>query len=169
MLARIILVLALIGVLWILGVVDLSSLPWHNGEFQISGATVLVYLLWSAMESRYRGGSSSLPYTVFYSILLVSALDGFLLELTTWSSPIFLRWAGLLLFAAGSTLRIRAFKSDSVSLLRNGRYLQLIGLPSSLGSIAGLVLALAAGIPGSVHEELPMHEDDRDPHEGAGQ
>jgi hypothetical protein len=59
--------------------------------------------------------------------------------------------------------------SGSVTLLRNGRYLQLIGLPCALGSIAGLALALAAGIPGSIHEELPMMEDEEDSNEVAVQ
>lgn len=156
MILRFFLVLVLVGLLWVLGAVDLEALPWNSIEFQVSGATVLVYLIWSAWESRYRGGSASLPYAVFYSVLLVSAVDGFLLELTTWNSPWILRWTGLFIFTAGSGFRISAFRKESVSGLRLGRYLQLAGLPVALGSLAGLVLALVAGIPGSIHEDLDL-------------
>lgn len=156
MIFRSILVLVLIGLLWALGAVDLRALPWNSIEFQVSGATVLAYLIWSAWESRYRVRSASLPYAVFYSVLLVSAVDGFLLELTTWGSPWILRWAGLFIFAAGSAFRISAFRLRSVAGLRLGRYLQLAGLPVALGSLAGLVLALVAGLPGSIHEELDL-------------
>ncbi|MFO8183138.1 MAG: hypothetical protein R6U39_03100 [Candidatus Aegiribacteria sp.] len=162
MILRFILVLVLVGVLWALGAVDLEALPWDSIEFQVSGATVLVYLIWSAWESRYRGGSASLPYAVFYSVLLVSAVDGFLLELTSWSSPWILRWAGLLFFAAGSAFRIAAFRLESVSWLRFGRYLQLAGLPVALGSLAGLALALVAGVPGSIHEDLDFPRPDEE-------
>lgn len=154
MVLRSIAVLALIGVMWLLGIIDPETLPLHSREFQLCGATVLIYLFWSAAESKYRGGSSSLPYTVFYAVLLVSAVDSFLLELTTYGSPWILRWAGLVLFAAGSTMRLAAYRKRSVKHLRLGRYLQLAGLPVVLGSIAGTVVAAAAGIPGSIKEEL---------------
>jgi len=154
MIFRSLVVLVLIGVLWLTGVVNLDSLPWDSTEFRISGSAVVLYLIWSAWESRYRGGSASLPYAVFYAVLLVSALDGFLLEITTFRSPWLLRWSGLVIFAAGSALRIAAFRTGSVTALRSGRYAQLAGLPLALGSIAGLVVALAAGVPGSVNEEL---------------
>ncbi len=156
MIFRSIVVLVLIGLLWVLGIVDLQDLPWHAPDFQVSGATVLVYLLWSAWESRYRSGSASLPYVVFYAVLLISAVDGFLLEITKWGPPWILHWAGLALFAAGCCLRAAAYRRSSSRLLRLGRYLQLAGLPVALGSIAGTVVALAAGIPGSVHEELEL-------------
>lgn len=162
MLLRFVIVLALIGVLWFMGVVDLGSLPWHLQEFRVGGATVIIYLLWSAAESRYRkGDSASLPYLVFYSVLLVSALDSFLLEITVYGGPWALRWAGLLLFSLGSGIRIIAFRKQRVQYLRLGRYLQLAGLPVALGSIAGTAVALAAGVPGSIHEEMNLkHEDD---------
>jgi len=160
MVFRSIAVLALIGVLWVLGIIDPSALPLHSRDFQICGATVLLYLFWSAAESKYRGGSASLPYTVFYAVLLVSAVDSFLLELTTYGSPWVLRWAGLVLFACGSVMRLTAYRTRSVRRLRLGRYLQLAGLPVALGSIAGTVIALAAGIPGSINEELDRPDEE---------
>jgi len=160
MVLRSIAILALVGVLWLLGVIDLETLPWHSKEFQICGVTVLLYLFWSASESKYRGGSASLPYTVFYAVLMVSALDSFLLELTTYDSPWILRWAGAFLFAAGSFTRMVAYRSRSVKCLRLGRYLQLAGLPVALGSIIGTVVALAAGIPGSINEELNRPDEE---------
>lgn len=160
MILRSIAVLVLLGMLWFLGVIDLETLPWHSKEFQICGTTVLLYLFWSASESRYRGGSENLPYIVFYSVLLVSAVDSFLLDLTAYGPPWILRWAGLILFAAGSFIRLAAYRSRSVEHLRLGRYLQLAGLPVALGSIAGTVVALAAGIPGSIHEELNIQNEE---------
>ena len=121
---------------------------------------MLLYLFWSAAESKYRGGSTSLPYTVFYAVLLVSAVDSFLLELTTYGPPWILRWAGLVLFASGSLMRLAAYRKRSVKHLRLGRYLQLAGLPAALGSIVGTVVAVAAGIPGSIHEELNQVDEE---------
>jgi hypothetical protein len=160
MVFRSIAVLALIGVLWLLGIIDPGALPLHSREFQLCGVTVLLYLFWSAAESKYRGGSASLPYTVFYAVLLVSAIDSFLLELTTYGPPWILRWAGVVLFACGSTMRLAAYRAGSVRYLRFGRFLQLAGLPVALGSIAGTVVALAAGIPGSINEELDKPDDE---------
>jgi hypothetical protein len=160
MVLRSIAILVLIGMLWLLGVIDLETLPWHSNEFQICGVTVLLYLFWSASESKYRGDSESLPYIVFYAVLLVSAVDSFLLELTTYDSLWILRWAGVVLFAAGSLIRVAAYRSRSVNNLRLGRYLQLAGLPVALGSITGTVVALAAGIPGSIHEELDRPDEE---------
>ncbi len=163
MVLRSIAVIALIGVLWILGVIDLETLPVDSTEFQVCGVTVLLYLFWSAAESKYRrGGSASLPYTVFYAVLLVSAVDSFLLGLTSYGPPWILRWAGVVLFASGSTIRLTAQKQRSVKYLRIGRFLQLAGLPVALGSITGTVVALAAGIPGSMHEELNIDQHDEE-------
>ncbi|MCD4701456.1 MAG: hypothetical protein K8S24_06320 [Candidatus Aegiribacteria sp.] len=153
-------VLALIGVLWLLGIIDPGALPLHSREFQLSGVTVMLYLFWSAAESKYRGGSSSLPYTVFYAVLLVSAVDSFLLGLTVYGPPWVLRWAGVVLFASGSIVRLAAYRIRSVRHLRWGRYLQLAGLPVALGSIAGTVVAIAAGIPGSINEEINKPDDE---------
>ncbi|NOQ23333.1 MAG: hypothetical protein GQ565_11895 [Candidatus Aegiribacteria sp.] len=162
MVLRSIAVLALIGMLWLLGIIDPETLPLHSSEFQLCGATVLLYLFWSAAESKYRGGSSNLPYTVFYAVLLVSAVDSFLLGLTTYGPPWVLRWAGVILFTSGSIMRLAAYRTRSVRHLRLGRYLQLAGLPVALGSIAGTVVAIAAGIPGSIKEELNQPDEDSD-------
>lgn len=160
MLLRSIAVLVLIALLWLTGLIDLELLPYRSPEFQVCGATVLLYLFWSAAESRYRGGATSLPYIVFYSVLLVAALDSFLLELTSYGPPWVLRWAGLLLFTAGSAIRLRAYRVRSNQLLRYGRYFQLAGLPVALGSIAATAVALFAGVPGSIHEQLPPPEQE---------
>lgn len=160
MVFRSIALLALIGVLWLLGIIDPGALPLHSREFHLCGVIVLIYLFWSAAESKYRGGSASLPYTVFYAVLLVSAIDSFLLELTTYGPPWILRWAGVVLFASGSTMRLAAYRARSVRYLRLGRFLQLAGLPVALGSIAGTVVALAAGVPGSINEELDKPDDE---------
>ena len=159
MVFRSIAVLALVGVLWLLGIIDPGALPLHSREFQLCGVTVLLYLFWSAAESK-RGGSASLPYTVFYAVLLVSAVDSFLLGLTAYGPPWVLRWAGVVLFTSGSIVRLAAYRTRSVRNLRLGRYLQLAGLPVALGSIAGTVVAIAAGIPGSINEELNELDDD---------
>ena len=156
MIIRFVLIIAVIAVLSVLGVIHLEDLPWHSMEFQICGITVLVYLFWSATESKFRGGQGGLPYTVFYAVLLVSVVDSFLLRLTAYSSPWILRWAGAVLFISGSVIRITAFKRNSVRLLRLGRYCQLAGLPVAFGSVIGTVVALSAGIPGSLHEELNL-------------
>jgi hypothetical protein len=144
-------------VLWALGVVHLEDLPWDSGDFRVSGATVIVYLLWSTSEMRRRGGGQTpaLPFAVFYAVLLVSAVDSFLLRLTAYEGPLVLRWSGTVVFAAGSAVRLRALGRTDVRLLRIGRLLQLAGLPVALGSIAGSAAAVLMGVPGSHGEELP--------------
>lgn len=121
---------------------------------------MLLYVLWSSTEMRMRGGGASpaLPFAAFYTVLLVSAVDGFLLRLTTWGGPMPLRWAGVLLFAAGSAARLAAMRRRSGSLLRTGRILQLAGLPVALGSLSGSAAALLIGLPGALREELPSRE-----------
>ncbi len=154
MIIKSVLIIAVIAVLSVLGVIHLEDLPWQSREFQVCGITVLIYLFWSAAESKFRGGRGGLPYTVFYAVLLVSAVDSFLLQLTAYGSPWILRWTGAALFAAGSTIRLAAFRYNSVRALRLGRFCQLAGLPVAFGSIIGTVVALSAGIPGSLHEEI---------------
>lgn len=161
MIVKSIFILAFIAALWVLGVIHLEDLPLGSQEFQVCGSTVLLYLIWSAAEANRRTGQGGLPYLVFYVVLLVSAVDSFLLQLTTVTLPWSVRWAGVLLFAAGSFCRLAAFRRNRSDLLRFGRYLQLAGLPVALGSIVGLAVAAAAGIPGSIHEEIePLHENE---------
>lgn len=154
MVIRFVFVIALIAALWIFGIIHLEDLPWHSGEFQVCGVTVVLYLFWSAAESKLRAGDGGFPYIVFYVVLLVSAIDSFLLQLTSYGPPWILRWTGVVLFTAGSVCRLGAFRRNSDKILRLGRFLQLAGLPVALGSIAGTVVAFAFGIPGSLHEEL---------------
>lgn len=156
MIIRFVLIIAVIAVLSVLGVIHPEDLPWQSREFQVCGITVLIYLFWSAAESKFRGGQGGLPYTVFYAVLLVSVVDSFLLQLTAYGSPWILRWAGAALFAAGSVIRLTAFRLNSVRALRLGRFCQLAGLPVAFGSIIGTVVALSAGIPGSIHEEINL-------------
>jgi hypothetical protein len=150
-------VAALLAVLWALGAVHLEDLPWESNDFRVSGATVVVYLLWSSAEMRRRGGGQApaLPFAVFYAVLLVSSVDSFLLRLTAYDGPLVLRSAGVLAFAVGCAMRLRAIGRTDVRLLRIGRLLQLAGLPVALGSISGSAVAFLLGIPGSLREELP--------------
>jgi len=168
MVIRLGIVLLVLGVLWILGAISLEDLPWDSQEFRISGATVVCYLLWSAWESKTRtgGGEYSTPYTIFYIVLLVSAVDSFLLRMTTYGTPWPLRWAGLILFAAGCTIRVLAFRNRSVKMLRAGRLIQLAGLPVALGSIAGSGVAILAGVPSSLHENIEPVDEPADPDQG---
>ena len=159
MIIRLVLIIAVVAVLSVLGVINLEDLPWQSREFQVCGITVLIYLFWSAAESKFRGGQGGLPYTVFYAVLLVSVVDSFLLQLTVYGSPWILRWAGAVLFTAGSVIRLAAFRHNSVRTLRLGRFCQLVGLPVAFGSIIGIVVALSAGIPGSIHEEINLEPE----------
>lgn len=161
MVVRLGIVFVVLGALWILGAINLDNLPWDSQEFRVSSAAVVCYLFWSASESRSKtgGGSYSTPYAVFYIVLLVSAVDSFLLRLTAYGPPWPLRWAGLVLFAAGSVVRLVAFRNRSSGLLRTGRLLQLAGLPVALGSIAGSATALLAGVPSALQETLEPVEE----------
>jgi hypothetical protein len=149
---------ALLAVLWVLGAIHLEDLPWDSSEFRVSGVTVAIYLAWSGAEMRRRGGGQTpaLPFAVFYAVLLVSAVDSFLLRLTAYGGPWVLRWAGVLAFAAGSAMRLRSIRRTDVRLLRTGRLLQLAGLPVALGSLAGSAVGILVGFPGSRREELPV-------------
>lgn len=107
------------------------------------------------MRRRGGGQAPALPFAAFYAVLLVSAVDSFLLRLTSYDGPLVLRWAGVLVFAAGSAMRLLALVRTDVRLLRAGRLLQLAGLPVALGSMAGSAVAILIGIPGSLREEPP--------------
>jgi hypothetical protein len=148
----------ILAVLWVLGAIHPEDLPWDSNEFRVSGAAVAIYLAWSGAELRRRGGGQApaLPFTVFYAVLLVSAVDSFLLRLTAFGGPWVLRWAGVLAFAAGSAMRLWSIGRGDVRLLRTGRLLQLAGLPVALGSIAGSAVGILVGLPGSLREELPV-------------
>ena len=158
MLLRIVLLAAVVAVLAVAGVIDLSGLPWDNPDFRASGSIVLLYMLWSVAETGRRSDPLSLPRLGLYTVLLVSAVDSLLLRLTIFQGFFTIRYAGSLVFAAGSILRLIAFRKRSVNLLRIGRMLQLTGLPVGFGSVAGLVIGILPGSISALKEELPETE-----------
>jgi hypothetical protein len=145
---RYILPIAVLAVLAVTGLIDISSLPLHNPDFQVSLAVVLVYLFWSASG----GGEHGADRTALYAVLLVSAVDSFLLRATVFSGLFPLRWAGVGLLVAGSVARLA--HRGSVRRFRTGRVLQLFGLSLGLASIAGLVVAVP-GLVMASREDLP--------------
>ncbi len=128
------------------GMLDLSTLPWRDGDFLASLATVLVYLLWSLFGDRE--GSDR---TGIYTVLLVSAVDSFLLRLTVFPGLMFVRWAGVVLLAGGCVVRVMSPRSSG--LLRAGRIMQLSGLPLGFGTLAGLAVALFPGLVFALKED----------------
>jgi hypothetical protein len=138
---------AVVALLALTGMVDLSILPWRSGDFQASLATVFVYLLWSA--SGDREGSDR---TGIYTVLLVSAVDSFLLRLAVFQGLLFLRWAGVVILIAGCALRTIARRSSG--LLRAARVMQLAGLPLGFGTLAGLAVALFPGLVFALKEDV---------------
>ncbi len=158
MLLRILLLAAVVTVLAVAGVIDLSGLPWGDPDFRASGSIVLLYMLWSVTETRTSSDALSLPRLGLYTVLIVSAVDSLLLRLTIFHGLIAIRYAGSAVFAVGSILRFIAFRRRSVNLLRIGRMMQLTGLPSGFGSVAGLVIGLLPGSFSALKEELPETE-----------
>lgn len=140
--------LAVVAVLVITGLVDLASLPWRNGDFQVSLAVVLVYLFWSAGG----GDSQGADRTAIYAVLLVSAVDSFLLRLTSFQGLFVLRWAGVVLLAAGSVLRAR--HRGNLMSFRAGRVMQLFGIPLGLGTLAGMAVAAFPGLVFALKEDF---------------
>jgi hypothetical protein len=143
----------LLGALRLAGFVSFD-LPWRDPSFQISGATVILYLVWSTAFPRPVGGSMSLQAFAPYAVLLVSAVDGLMLGLTPFPGPAAARWAGPAALAAGTILG--ALRSGGAR--RAGEALRLAGVAIGLNSIAGLVLAVPAFMAGS-REETATPED----------
>ncbi len=141
--------LAVLAVLAATGVVDVSVLPWGNGEFQTSLAVVLVYLFWSASGS----GEDGADRTAMYAVLLVSTIDSFLLRMTVFGGLLPLRWAGVALLTAGSAMRV--LHRRRIGVYRAGRVMQLFGIPLGLGSLAGIVVAAFPGLVFALKEDLP--------------
>ncbi len=150
-LVRILMPMAVIAGLAYFGVIDLSLLPMDDPNFQATLATIGIYMIWSVLES-VRGTDSS--RLTLYAVLLVSALDSFLLELTSFSGHMYLRWAGVALLFFGCLVRLLALKTGNTMLLRLGRIGQQLGVALGLGSIAGTVVAVFPGIPSSLREEI---------------
>lgn len=149
--ARILIPIAVIVVLNMAGIIDLSLLPWNQPDFQATLATVAVYLIWSVLESSTRADASRIT---LYAVLLVSVLDAFLLRITAFSGLMAIRWTGVAVLAAGCALRIASLKAEgSTSLSRSGRALQMVGLALGLGSLAGTAIALFPGIPSACRDK----------------
>ncbi|MCK5785969.1 MAG: hypothetical protein KAH54_05350 [Candidatus Sabulitectum sp.] len=146
---RILLPLAVIAGLAFFGVIDLSILPMEDPNFQVTLATIGIYMIWSVLESSTETNSSRIT---LYAVLLVSALDTFLLELTNFPGLMFLRWTGVFLLTSGCIARLLALRSENTKFLRYGRIGQELGIALGLGSVAGTVVAIFPGIPSSLKE-----------------
>jgi len=144
--ARILVLAVVVALLWATGLLELN-LPWEDPVFQVSGVCVAVYLLWSLAEGARKRPGMNLSQLAMYVVLLVSALDSFVLDVTVFLSPLVLRWAGAVLLLAGCCLRLAAvYLSAPQALLRAGRAMQLVGLPLGLGSLSGLVVGAVPGM-----------------------
>ncbi len=148
---RILLPLAVVAGLAYFGFIDLSLLPLEDPDFQATLATVGIYMIWSVLESNRETDSSRIT---LYAVLLVSALDTFLLELTNFSGLMYLRWTGVSLLAVGCAARLAALRVSNLTILRYGRIGQELGVALGLGSIAGTVIAIFPGIPSSLKEDV---------------
>lgn len=147
---RIVIPLAVIAVLAYAGIIDLSMLPLEDPDFQATLATVGIYMIWSVLENNTQTNSSRIT---LYAVLLVSAIDTFLLRITAFPGLMFLRWTGVVLLAAGCLARLISLRNGSISFLRYGRIFQQLGVALGLGSIAGVVIAIFPGIPSSLKED----------------
>ena len=135
-----------VALLWATGLLELN-LPWDDPVFQVSGASVAVYLLWSLWEGSRKRPGMNLSQLAMYVVLLVSALDSFILDVTVFLSPLALRWAGVVLLLAGCSLRLAAvYLAAPLALLKAGRAMQLVGLPLGLGSLSGLAVGAVPGM-----------------------
>ncbi len=149
-LARILIPIAVIILLNMAGIIDLSLLPWNDTDFQATLATVVIYLLWSVIENT---GKTDTSRITLYAVLLVSVLDAFLLRITAFSGFMFIRWAGVAVLAAGCSMRLYSLKTSKSSIAEYGRIGQMIGLALGLGSIVGTAIALFPGIPSALKEK----------------
>ncbi len=129
----------LLGALKLTGLVSFD-LPWGDPDFQVTGATVLLYIAWSIAGAPPGGSGDTTSALGAYAVLAVSAVDGLLLELTPIPGDPMLRWAGPVIFAAGSIARLLQPRPPR----RQHRCAQLVGLPIGFSSIAGLVVAVIA-------------------------
>lgn len=158
MLVRFVVLAVIVAVLAATGLIDFGTLPWGNDDFRASGAVVLLYLAWSMAEKRPGTDGLDPSRLALYTVLLVSAVDSFLLRLTAWNGHFALRYAGAVLFAVGCALRLGAGPRRNLRLLRTGRILQLVGLPAGLGSAAGVVTGALPGVIAASRETFPPEE-----------
>jgi hypothetical protein len=149
-LSRILIPVAVIVLLNAAGIIDLSLLPWNDRDFQATLATVVIYLVWSVLESSTPTDGSRIT---LYAVLLVSVLDSFLLRLTAFSGFMAVRWAGVILLFAGCSMRLFATRRKGTGLAGYGRMGQMIGLALGLGSLAGTAVSLFPGIPSALKEK----------------
>jgi hypothetical protein len=155
LLVRFVILAVVVAVLAAAGLIDFGTLPWGSDDFRASGAAVLLYLVWSLTEKRPGTDGLDPSRLALYTVLLVSAVDSFLLRLTVWRGLFAIRYAGTVLFAAGCALRLAAGPRRSLRLLRAGRILQLVGLPAGLGSAAGMVTGAVPGAIAASREVFP--------------
>ncbi len=148
---RILLPLAVIAGLAYFRLIDLSLFEMDDPNFQATLATVGIYMVWSVLEGSRDTDSSRIT---LYAVLLVSALDAFLLGITNFSGLMFLRWAGVMLLTFGCVARLMAVRRGNLLFLRYGRICQGFGIALGLGSIAGVVVAIFPGIPSSLKEDI---------------
>lgn len=146
---RYLLPMAVLAVLALTGLIDLSTLPWEDPDFRVSLAVVIVYLLWSVSGNREEGADRA----GLYAVLLVSTVDSFLLRVSVFQGLYPLRWAGVAVLCAGSVIRV-ARRSD-LGLLRAGRIMQMTGLSLGLGSLIGMGVAAFPGLILALKEEFP--------------
>ena len=133
------------------GIVPLH-LPWGSPDFQVSGATVLVYLLWSVFGARFEPGTGRSPSRIaLYIVLLVGAVDCFVLMPASTLEPhlalrglIPVRWAGVALLAASSVMH--ALSGGMPSRFRAARLMQMDGIALGFGSPLGLVAGTVPGL-----------------------
>ncbi|NLP06073.1 hypothetical protein GX411_09010 [Candidatus Fermentibacteria bacterium] len=121
------------------------DLPWRDPAFLASGATVLVYLVWSLAGARPEPGAGpGLSRIALYTVLAVSAFDGFIflpgsnLPVHTLLRDIHpARFAGVAMLAAGSALDLLSKRNRRMAL--PAVMLQMDGFALGLGSVAGML------------------------------
>lgn len=128
------------------------DLPWREPAFLASGATVLVYLAWSLAGARPEPGAGfGLHRIALYSVLAVSAFDGFIflpgsdLPVHTLLRDIYpARFTGVVMLATGSTLDLLSKGGRRLAL--PAVMLQMDGFALGLGSVAGILASCAGAL-----------------------
>lgn len=124
------------------GALGFLDLPWGDQSFQVSGLSVVLYFSWSLFGRRPGEKEMDLPNALSYMVLLISALDSFLVGMTTFEGPWLLRWAGLGILSVGI---MWCMENQGRLPHYAGRALLLLGFPLGLGSISGTVAGALAG------------------------